>query len=519
MRVTGLSGLPPTTQREVSSTTRSTPARSIRRTRPGMSLQPPSRNTRAPRRARASATRGARGRPGRPRRRRARRARGIANHGADVLAASPPAPRRPRRRRCPSRRSRGASVSSTVSTSVSPPLTSSTAPVVWRLVIRKRAACAMSSGVPIRPTGIASATRRRKLVALGGGEVRPHLAVGVAGPDRVHAQRPELERQRARQRLDGRERRHDHRGVARRADDRAARHERDRAARPHAAARRSGRRSSCRAACRPRTSAPPRGPARATGRARRARTRRTGGRARPTPVEQRAHRRLVGHVDLRLPHAVDRRRDPSTGRRPAATTSAPCAAAARAVASPMPLVPPTTTTRWPASVMARPRARPCRDTRRPISASAASARALPRAAPADLGVELAGGEQREQVGEVVAEARRADGERLDAGSVRAQPRLPRSRSSSARATPSRRSARAPPGRSSACTSASICPPTLSSAASTGSATSSRPTTHLGGAELGQALGALGAADDGHDVGAGPRGELHGEAPDARPRRR
>ncbi len=50
---------------------------------------------------------------------------------------------------------------SKVSTRVSPPVTSSTAPVTCGLVIRNTAAWAMSSGVPIRFTGIACATRRR----------------------------------------------------------------------------------------------------------------------------------------------------------------------------------------------------------------------------------------------------------------------------------------------------------------------------------------------------------------------
>ena len=51
--------------------------------------------------------------------------------------------------------------------------------------------------------------------------------------------------------------------------------------------------------------------------------------------------------------------DAASARRPGADrlrrTSAPCAAAALTVARPMPLVPPTTTTRWPDSVTARPR--------------------------------------------------------------------------------------------------------------------------------------------------------------------
>ena len=38
----------------------------------------------------------------------------------------------------------------------------------------------------------------------------------------------------------------------------------------------------------------------------------------------------------------------SLPRRPAATTAAPCAAAPRAIAAPIPAVPPTTTMRWPA---------------------------------------------------------------------------------------------------------------------------------------------------------------------------
>jgi hypothetical protein len=65
-------------------------------------------------------------------------------------------------------------------------------------------------------------------------------------------------------------------------------------------------------------------------------------------AEQLPHVLLVGDVGRDLPHAGD-------GlalchrRRPAATTSAPIAAAARAVARPMPAGSFTTTTRWPLS--------------------------------------------------------------------------------------------------------------------------------------------------------------------------
>jgi hypothetical protein len=97
------------------------------------------------------------------------------------------------------------------STRASPPLTSSTASVTCGFVIRNSAAWAMSSGCPIRPTGIAAATRRRRSSRSASG---PHLTVGVAGADRVDAQRTELERQRAREALDRGERGGDHRRAA-----------------------------------------------------------------------------------------------------------------------------------------------------------------------------------------------------------------------------------------------------------------------------------------------------------------
>ncbi len=131
MRVTGLSGRPPTTQREVSSTTCSTPARSMRRASCGMSPQPPSRNTaRAPSRAGVSDSGRSRSpwttstpagqvrRPGR-----------VAHDGADRLARAGerggdlPADGAGCARDQDHRHSK-------VSTRLSPPLTSTTAPVV-----------------------------------------------------------------------------------------------------------------------------------------------------------------------------------------------------------------------------------------------------------------------------------------------------------------------------------------------------------------------------------------------------
>src|SRR5918995_1336589 len=88
-----------------------------------------------------------------------------------------------------------------------------------------------------------------------------------------------------------------------------------------------------------------------------------------------------------------------TGRRPAATTEAPRAAAARAVARPMPLVPPTTTTVRPA------RASPLTGHLEegfathaaPGGGVASLGHLVPRAAPADLRVEGAGGGEPGQV--------------------------------------------------------------------------------------------------------------------------
>ena len=229
------------------------------------------------------------------------------------------------------------------------------------------------------------------------------------------------------------------------------------------------------------------------------------------PVEERADRGLVGHVDLRLDDALDRL---AAGHRPApggddlgalrrprrAPWRGPCRSCRR---RPRPAGPRASrrdlqdglAAHAPAQQRVRrlaarsqvPRQPTCGSSRPAASSATRWARSSPIPAPTT------------NVSIRVPPARsRAASKSIVVGSSDAMPMLSTS----------------PPGRSSACTSASIGPPTLSSAASTGSPTSSRPTTHLGRAELRQALGARRTPDRGDDVRAGVRGQLHGEAPDA-----
>ena len=156
-------------------------------------------------------------------------------------------------------------------------------------------------------------------------------------------------------------------------------------------------------------------------------------------------------------------------------TSAPRAAANRTVARPIPLVPPTTTTRRPSIVTTATRpARPCRSPARLSSAAAASATfshgprhpicgsSSPDATSPTRYARSAPnpGPTAKASMRVPPPRSRACSKSIDVGSIEAIPML----------------CTQPPGSSSAYTSASMRPPTLSSAPCTGMEIPSRPTT-------------------------------------------